>query len=155
MKKSGVILGILAATIIAVVVLNFCTKTDIGNNAHSVKVRKVPPYCQPPSQVVQLTLQSVPTITINLCIDCNSISNGAIEACFSIDGLQPCDPYPYGTCCPFPLLMEYIGPSPATPSLLHDPNNWRWTGGTSNLPPNVNPSDLLQIVADPAFAFCF
>jgi hypothetical protein len=40
MKKTFLVLGILAATIIAVVVLNFCTKTETGNNAHSVKVRK-------------------------------------------------------------------------------------------------------------------
>ncbi|MDR1459232.1 MAG: hypothetical protein LBI60_03355 [Bacteroidales bacterium] len=167
MKKIIVFLGILAATVMIIAAVVFsCNKQEESQiiDGHSVKVQKAMPDCIPPSQIVQLTLSNRSGDCIYLCVDCNSIRNGAIESCFNLCTANNanCQHLPHGTCCPYPLHIQYKGTGN-----MRDPNNWQWaqdrdgilchcatnlrilTNGT------ITPHDLLQIVADPALDLCF
>jgi hypothetical protein len=155
MKKEIVFSSILAVMVIAALVFNFCTKqTETESDVNGVKMHKALPHCFPPAELVQLTLRT--GVCINVCIKCDDLKNGDMETCFNLCELeQPCQPYPAGTCCPYPLVIKYNGPKPASRDNLRTPNYWRWGGASAPLPSMVTKDDLLQIVADPALKFCF
>ncbi|MDR2409981.1 MAG: hypothetical protein LBE13_17970 [Bacteroidales bacterium] len=165
MKRNLIRACVLAIPVIAVLVLvfNSCLKQaeEAGSDTNGVKRRKVAPHCFSPAQPVQVTLP-ISGICINVCIDCTAFQNGAIETCYNLcrsqyyDGNNNCQPFPDGTCCPYPLIIRYGGPKPATMENLRNPNYWRWMGFPSAvIPEGITTTDLLQIVEDPAFDFCF
>lgn len=158
--------SILAVMIIAAVAFSCNKQVETEEfstiDGHSAKTQKV--TCCPSSRQNIQVRNLMTGDCLDLCIDCTSLKNGYIETCFNYCGAPP----HMGSCCPYPLHIEYIGPQPLNPYNAGNENNWRWyhdprTGQICSCAQNliqltngrVRPSDLLYIVREPQIIACF